>query len=838
MAFFGQSGPGSLTGGGGSPDDQTKKIIEQLQKAYPQLGQPQQPGSAPNTPTSIAQLGYGFQGPQLYNGQNTAGSNPFGSVTGLFERASGVSADSITSALSSGQVGPTYSGAQTGVGTAALAPTGGGGQGSPFGQFSTAGYGTAGLVPDTGTGGSAAPNALAGSQGTTVDVAGAVKGLSSLYNMFAGTQPTAGNANAGTNPALAQQRQGEQQNLTSAGLPTGQTQNEAGALYQPGGLFAPPVEGISAAAPFGGQGTFTLEGTSPDNLLTAPGGSAQFSLGANTQLQSPLDQTTTSALTQAGVPAAQDQGFLNYLQNLSPGQALSGAAALAGGLSGLQNIYGATQSGNPIQGIAGGGQVAGSAAYLIPKLFPQLAADYPALAGGLGLAGAGAGLVGGGYGLYQGIQQGNPVQALGGAASLYSSAVPLVNAGVQALGGGANTLPTLTSLAGQGIDYLSGLFSGGAGAAGGAAEAGAAGAEAGAAGAGAGAAEAGAAGAEAGAAGAGAGGAIGGGVGLAGGIAALPLAAIVGFQTAQSIGDTNKAAAGAMQAYRQLSTSIPGAEQQLSQVPGLVQQLQGATPDQAQKIMGQLNDSLAPFAPGSGLYDFLRAGTTVAGGGQYGQDVGVKFQPGPGLLQQLQPYMNAAQLGELRAEDILGRGGMTQQQLQGLPGYQDPAAFAENAGANNFGAVFAPTDPTIGTGLNLTAGYQGAYGPGYSMTPAGYRNDQLMQQIQGLQPGGYEQGLANLLQGYGGIPGGGSAGFLGMTPLAANAPAMAGLPMQAPSILPSYSFLPGTVPTQQAVSAVNQAQAAQQYDPTAQANAYQLALQYGGGGNLGGAIGG
>ncbi len=405
----------------------------------------------------------------------------YAGVGGLFERSAGSTADSITSALSSGQTGPTYSGAQTGVGTAALPPTGGAGQGGSgsLSPFSTAGYGQTpggGLVPDSGTG--STPAAGMGALGSTTN---ALAGASPLAQFLFGTpqdqtaqQPTIGTTGS-TSQSLSDQVRSQQAGPTAGPGATGQGEIPGPSIssgVQENGLQVGQTasgEGL----PFGWEPSITsaFAPTTPSAGppgLAAPGTSS-ISPGINTVLGT---LQALDAASRGNVPGAvggtlgSAGGILGLLKanptwasnlglsNQTLGE-LSGGLGAAGGLVGLgSNI----SQGNVPGAVGSGLQTTQQLARLLGSLPAEQLNNLGLgdLAGvPLGLIGSGAGALSGGLGLYQGIQNGSPLQSILGGTQFYNDAVPVINAAIQAGGGGADYLPSLTSLASRGIDAIS-----------------------------------------------------------------------------------------------------------------------------------------------------------------------------------------------------------------------------------------------------------------------------------------------------------------------------------------------------------------------------------------------
>ena len=175
-----------------------------------------------------------------------------------------------------------------------------------------------------------------------------------------------------------------------------------------------------------GTGGYSLSGQSPENIFSAPGGSAGFSLGGNNQLDTQL------------------AGSTNW------GGALQGGL---GGSLGLLNLLQGLQSGNAQQGVSGGLQGASGLIGLL-KSSPELASALGLSGDALGAAGTAAGGAGSALGLYGGIMSMLNGQYGPGATQIASalvSAYPAIASGINALGGSLGT--------------AGGALSGGAGAA-------------------------------------------------------------------------------------------------------------------------------------------------------------------------------------------------------------------------------------------------------------------------------------------------------------------------------------------------------------------------------------
>ncbi len=610
MPFF---GPGGLSGA--MPQETSgldPQLIQALMAQFPGLQSlTGQGGQQPSQ--NLQGLGYQWAGPSLYPGQ---GAGAF--QLSPFESAGGSAPESITGGLAQGTYGK--SGTQspvpnTGQGSSLLSlPSlslpmaqvasmqGGYGGGEQFGPSE----------PAQETGG------FTVSAGDVLDV-----GQQAL-NLFGGT-------NLGTQtttPGYAEQRAGERADYTG-----GRDLSTLGGSFL-GGLQGSQL--LAPSAPIGGflglpqDTTFsTLQG---GDLLTSP--SSQFSMAPGTTFSMPDAGETMmapggSAQTAFGQPAPQ-------------GDLLGGGLST---LQGLYNLYGGAQTGDIGQLLGGAGGTLGGLGQMAPETLAALSESLGLGAGGLGLAAGGLGGLAGAYGLYQGIQQGDPMQAVMGAGGLYAGAAPLVNAAF------GTTLPTLSSLGSSALSALGG---------------------------GAGAGAAGATGASAGAAAGGL------GAGLTAGIALAPIAG--GF----------------------LGGSIENmidAEREMRRERARQQQFQRGLPTMAQDLVGS-TDLLARLRPDTSDADLLSIYNELttdarnweggSGGVNFPSMLGGMQGEGRATQEQLAPYLMQLELGRLRAEDLMTQRGLT------IPGggvYGDPRMAAKLLG----GATSA-YDPESGSFLG-----QGAY---------------------------------------------------------------------------------------------------------------------------------
>ncbi len=667
-------GPGGLSNyqptplGGLDP-----QLLQGLMAAFPGLAQLQsQPGQ--QGAQSLASLGYQGQGPTLFQGQ---GVSPF--TLSPFEGVSGVSPESITSGLAAGTFGKSAS-------QSPLSNTGqqAGGLLSlpslqlPMAQVAATQGGYGGGEEFTPTGGG--ETGQGGFTVTAGDVLGAGK---QALNLFPGTSDL---GNQTTTPGYAEQRAGERDLTTLGGsfLPSNLPQSTPGDLLTSqftqgqGPTTLPNLQNLIAPFP----------SSTPGDVLTN-----QWMQG-----QGSTELPNLQQLIEGGGPTMFAPGGANAQQILG-GQAPSGDV-LGGGLStlqGLYNLYGGTQSGNIGQILGGLSGTIGGAGQMAPETVAALSQYLGLGQGGLGLAAGGLGGLAGGYGLYQGVQQGDPMQALTGAAGLYSGLAPIAN---YALG---TSLPTLSSLAGSAASSL-GL---GAGAGAGAAGAGAAGA---------------------GAAGAGAAGGTAAG-GVAAGTVGLALAPVVAGYLGASIDamlSKQEAMDRAAQQMRRLTAGINPTISDWSQAPGLLGQLTPqTTPEEARALYDQLSAIQNRYQQ-SGMEQFLMQGGTAS---MYGPGGSIGFDQGPALAQNLRPFTSAYDVGLLRAIDAMARGGMD---VSGLA-YGTPEAAARAFGGN--ASYIDPESGSKARGAQYNPYLQANYAPAYTQT------NQADLLARGIDPNAYGMGL-------------------------------------------------------------------------------------------------
>lgn len=822
MSFF---GPGSLLSGyePSPPGGLDPQLYKALMSAFPGL---QGLGGQQGQPSTLQSLGYQGMGPQFFQGQ---GSGSFQNLS-PFEGAKGFGSESITGGLASGTLGKSQSQqAPTGSGLLSLPqlqlPQAVAAQQGAYGQLD-AGAGAGGGEP----------------QGGITIGAGDVLGAGQqLYDLFGGGSTLGTQTQT---PGYQAYRQGERTDYSGAtGSPGGLPQSLQGLNL--GALNSTLV--LQQSLP---QGT-TFSPIGDQSLLTAPGAlPTQYSLPSDATFSMPgAGETMTapggSAQTALGQPAPQ-------------GDLLGGGIST---LQGLLSLYGGVQSGNIGQLLGGTAGMLGGLGQMAPETLAQLSQALGLGQGGLDLAAGGLGGLAGGYGLYQGIEQGDPLQAVLGAAGLYQGAAPIANAL------GAN-LPSISQAAGQLLAQLSPSIAQalgfsvlpaiGAAVPGGIAAAGAtAGSSLGALGAlGGGGAMSGVAGSAGGAAGAAGG-------GLAGAAASLPMVAMIIGTAVNSMLASKQDAFDLGQRFKSLTGQIPGKIASLQNAPALLAQLNdpAVTPQQAADVYRQL-EAIQQDLDQSGVEDFLQTGRTgiVGSRSNAAGPTSAQFSQGPEIWEALTPYLQALDVGRMRATDIAARGGAPiegarplfdytmlgspqfmealrpgsalpgqlpqylgiEQNVHVTPdgrtvvtgssaprGYDIGGAFYQGVGGDfgrniqdtSFGAQAAgpellkfaglPTQDTSRTPLTqedlanwaaanvqgdmgqipqelldrakpltsvadvsryLSPGGAGLGGPAqqYGMTPYGFANLPLFNQVQAVQPGQYEQGLSQLFGQYGG----------------------------------------------------------------------------------------
>src|SRR3990167_3589486 len=415
MAFF---GPGGLSGATSTPglDPELRKALLAQFPGLESLGQQQ--GQQP--PRTLQGLGYQWPGVQLYQGQGTGSFQ-----LSPFESAGGVSPESITGGLAQGTFGK--SGSQSPLGTSQQ-------QGSsllslpslslPMAQVAA----TQGGYGEGDMGGATAPAEGGGITISAGDVLGAADKIAGYFAPGTGTAFDPGQQTQ--TPAYQDYRAGERDLSTLGGSFLGQ-------MLGPGQGAQIPNP-FQYAQSFPGQGlsestTFSAEmpaGWGVTNPNTLPAGTTFEMLAGG---QSPtMSAPGGSAATALGPAAPQGDLFGGGLATLQ----------------GLYNLYGGTQSGDIGQLLGGASGTLGGLTQMAPETAQALSQYLGLGSQGLGLIGSGLGGLGGAYGLYQGVQQGDPLQALMGAGGLYAGAAPIINS----LAG--TSLPTLTGLGSQALGAL------------------------------------------------------------------------------------------------------------------------------------------------------------------------------------------------------------------------------------------------------------------------------------------------------------------------------------------------------------------------------------------------
>jgi hypothetical protein len=401
---------------------------------------------------------------------------------------------------------------------------------------------------------------------------------------------------------------------------------------------------------------------------------------------------------------------------------------VGGGLSSLQgllSLYGGSQSGDVKQLLGGSAGLLSGLSKLAPETTSALSSSLGLGSGGLGLAAGGLGGVAGGFGLYQGIDQGDPMQALMGAAGLYGGVAPIVNA----LGGVAGTqLPTLTSALSALAAKLG--VTGGTTAAGAAAPA-----------------------------------ATGAAAGSAAALGPIAMAAgpyIVGklFEMGVEMTEGKEQAARTGKQFSKLMGDLPHqAKSIMGTAPDLLSKLDTANPEEAARIFDQLQGIQGQFG-GSGMENFLRQGETGSQYGDFAKGVSAKFPESQNVYKALQPGLGALSLGRIRAQDIAQRGGVN------IPGAFTPQAAALNLGQELYSSSEAGSpgawsvkpanewlaqnyrDPWAGrTQYDIEAGQHAGTVPWeYKLGDKSW-SPEAEQAFQGFQPGGMESGLSELFGG-------------------------------------------------------------------------------------------
>lgn len=440
-------------------------------------------------------------------------------------------------------------------------------------------------------------------------------------------------------------------------------------------------------------------------------------------------------------------GFTLGTGGLDTSLAPSGQSAdyLGGGLgllSGLMGLYQGSQSGNAGSLLGGAGSTLAGANQLMPGM------GFGGEA--LGMVGAGANAPFAALSLANAVEKGDAAGIAQGLASLYGTTVPLINSIF------GTTLPTLTSIAGSVLSGLGSAIGGTVGSGLGSA----------------GAALGGTAASTVAPIAASVGGEVGGELAAstaAGAGAALPLGMIMGpyvvaklIQAAQAMGPDKANARQLGIRMEDIYGQLPGELQTLQGIPGIAGQLSAdSTPEQTADILKQMNAMQDQYQAG-GWESHQKTGETQVqsvGEGTMGADVsGVQS-----ALDRMNPYMQMMDLTRLRAQDSLSRAGWTPEQIQAQTGrYISPQEWAMNLNSQTPRTSYPGFNPTFNAAIrpeNMRVGMnEGAfeYGPslqqlGYTQNKFGISPTALLQQVEGIAPGNLEQGLMQLLSGYGGV---------------------------------------------------------------------------------------
>jgi hypothetical protein len=653
MPFF---GPGGLSGSNPKPaSGLDPELLDALMAQFPGLAQL---GQQPQQPSALQ--GYQWPGQTFFPGQGQQG---FGNLS-PFEGAKGFGSESITAGLALGNFGKSSSQQSGATAGAAAQPFSLGALSLPSLALPQAVAAQQGGFGE-GMGDVGAPTGEPAG-GMTIGAGDVLGGAQQAIDLFGGSALGQQTPTPGTTEALAEQRAGERVDYSNAtGSPGGIPQLPAPIASGPGGNVAgfgaaqtPGLTdifgGISGGQPqigAPGMGGFETGGIGPEmqgDVMFAPGGSAANALGAPGEFQSP---------TAAGGP----QGDL-----------------LGGGIStlqGLLSLYQGAQSGDVGQLLGGAGGTLGGISQLAPETMAQLSQTLGLGSQGLGLAGGALGGLAGGYGLYQGIEGGDPLQALSGAAGLYSGMVPVINSLL-----GSN-IPSLTQLGTQLLQSIAPSLGQSAGAAG-----------------------------TAGAAGATAGQAAGGvAAGASGAIAAAPLAAMAISTGLYNMFDKQAGAEMLAKRFGDLQGNIPGHVAAWQKVPALLEQIQQTNdPAEAARLYGEVQKIQSAF-DSSGMEDFLQKGYTSVGGQSYSH-MTAPFQQGPEYMKALSPYMQMADYGRMLASDKAARGGVN------IPGALSAEQYALSMGGDAFNERYRPA-ALLGSGengqgylLNLLGGMHAATG--------------------------------------------------------------------------------------------------------------------------------
>jgi hypothetical protein len=260
------------------------------------------------------------------------------------------------------------------------------------------------------------------------------------------------------------------------------------------------------------------------------------------------------------------------------------------------------------------------------------------------------------------------------------------------------------------------------------------------------------------------------------------------IQAAQAMGPDKANARQLQNRVKNIYGQLPGEMSVLGGIPGITGQLtENSTPEQAAGILKQLNDMQNQFQAG-GWEDYLKAGQTgveSVGAGNMHADL----SPVQQRLDKMQPYLAQMDVARLRAQDMLSKAGWTPEQIQAQTGrYISPEEWAMNANAQPYHSTgnpyFQDFNPTFNTqfrpqtqeSLMGTAGVEntnqlndliaaGSQVNGFDPrtiasartnaslkeTPFGMVDPAMLARIQGIAPGGLEQGLSQLMGEYGGV---------------------------------------------------------------------------------------
>lgn len=258
------------------------------------------------------------------------------------------------------------------------------------------------------------------------------------------------------------------------------------------------------------------------------------------------------------------------------------------------------------------------------------------------------------------------------------------------------------------------------------------------------------------------------------------------MQSILSAQDSKAAAREMTIRVKNITSQLPGEMQQIANVPTIVAGLnQSSTPEDAAKVLKQLNDLQTGFQQG-GWEAYMKSGGTVVGGGNEAPDITANLSGVQTALDQLGPYFGLMDVSRVRAQDILSRAGWTPEQIQAQTGrYLNPTELALNANTQSYThgdrqPVYSQFNPTLnaalrpaslqtpGPGQNLPGGIAGPGGlqqliSGGQADPSGLAQLSAPErQALGLDPtrGYTNQDLANFF-----APSGAGAGLIGPSAL-------------------------------------------------------------------------